>query len=337
MNTLYKDLRQFGNVKTDVPMSKYTTFKIGGNAKYVLMINDTDRLVAALTYLDGVDVPYFILGGGSNMLVRDEGFDGVVLQIKNRKSEIINDRVVADAGCNTVEIAQLSMSGGLAGFEWGVGVPGTIGGAVRGNAGAMGKEMQDDIYSVDVYSNGEVVTYTNKQCQFGYRHSRFKEHNEIILRVRLGLKPYEDKDEQVASKKKMLDFLKYRNETQPKGFASTGCIFKNADVANQKSKIRNQKSLGEKNHDLLIEHFGEEDEKVLQFLNVGKISAGWLVEQAGMKGAKVGGAEVSAVHGNFIINNGSATASDVLTLIEEIKQKVYTSSGILLEEEIQIL
>lgn len=323
MNQLYKKLKQFGSVKTDVSMKRYTTFKIGGNATYLLTIEDTQQLVAALQYLDGEDIAYFILGGGSNMLVRDEGFDGVVVKITSNKSQVINNQLIADAGCPTVFIAQESMKAGLTGFEWGVGVPGTIGGAARGNAGAMGKEMKDDVLSVDVYSDGEVVTYTNEACEFGYRHSRFKTNNEIILRVTLGLVPYTSIEQQVMSKQKMLDFLKYRNETQPKGFASTGCIFKNPDT--------------QANKEALLSHFAEGDEKVQQFLQVGKISAGWLIEQAGMKGAKVGGAEVSATHGNFVINNGDATATDVLSLIEQMKEKVYTISSIKLEEEIQII
>lgn len=323
MDSLYTELKQFGSVKTDVSMSTFTTFKIGGPAKYMLTIDDTDSLVAALQLLDGAGVNWFILGGGSNMLVRDEGYEGVVIQVRSSQFIVHSDMFTADAGVPTVMAAQETMKAGLKGFEWGVGVPGSIGGAVRGNAGAMGKEMVDDVASVEVYKDGEVITYTNEQCEFEYRHSRFKHSGEVVLRVTLGLAPYENDEEKLESRKKMMEFLTYRNTTQPKGFASTGCIFKNADTEMWK--------------DQLLQHFDEDDEKVQQFLKVGKISAGWLVEQVGMKGAIVGGAEVSPVHGNFIINTGSATATDVLTLIEQIKQKVYTTYGIELEEEVQIV
>lgn len=337
MDSLYTELKQFGSVKTDVSMSTFTTFKIGGPAKYMLTIDDTDSLVAALQFLDGAGVNWFILGGGSNMLVRDEGYDGVVVQVKSQKSKIKNDLYIADAGVPTVMAAQETMKAGLKGFEWGVGVPGSIGGAVRGNAGAMGKEMVDDVHSVAVYKDGEVITYTNEQCEFGYRHSRFKDSGEVVLCVTLGLTPYESDEEKLQSRKKMMEFLTYRNTTQPKGFASTGCIFKNVDINEQSAMNNEQKERASQNTQLLLKHFDEDDEKVQQFLKVGKISAGWLVEQVGMKGSIVGGAEVSPVHGNFIINTGSATATDVLTLIEKIKQKVYTTYGIELEEEVQIV
>lgn len=323
MDATYTALKAFGSVKTEVPLSKYTTFKIGGPAKYFLTVESVDALVEALQYLDGAGMPWFILGGGSNMLVRDDGFDGVVVQVKATTFEIDGEFLTADAGCPTVFIAQESMKAGLKGFEWGVGVPGTIGGAVRGNAGAMGKEMLDDVASVYVYANGEVVTYTNEACEFGYRHSRFKESGEVVLRVHLGLAAYDSDEQKLESRKQMLEFLKYRNETQPKGFASTGCIFKNPDAEQWKEQ--------------LLSTYDASDEKVQQFLHVGKISAGWLVQEAGMKGQTIGGAEVSPVHGNFIINTGTATGSDVLALIEKVKTAVYTSSGIQLEEEIQII
>ncbi len=316
MNELYTTLKTFGHLKANEPMSKHTTFKIGGPAEYFLTINTTEKLIEALRYLDEENVPYFILGGGSNMLVSDEGYQGVVINIQTAMSGIEDGFFVADAGCATVEVAQKTMAAQLSGFEWGVGVPGTIGGAVRGNAGAMGKEMKDDVYSVDVYRNGEVVTLTNAECEFGYRHSAFKHSSDVILRVALKLAPYTSIEQQAESKQKMLDFLKYRNTTQPKGFASTGCIFKNVDCVaqNVESKI----------------------EIPEEFLKRGKISAGWLVEQAGMKGRQIGQAQVSPVHGNFVVNLGGATASDVTALIEEIKTAVCNKTGITLEEEIQM-
>jgi UDP-N-acetylmuramate dehydrogenase len=320
MNPLYTQLKTFGRVKANEPMSKHTTFKIGGPAEYFLTIDNTDKLIAALRYLDEENVPYFILGGGSNMLVSDDGYAGVVIRMQNTESKIQGDLYIADAGCPTVEVAQKTMAIQLGGFEWGVGVPGTIGGAVRGNAGAMGKDMHDDVYSVDVYRNGEVITLTNAECEFGYRHSAFKHSSDVILRVALKLTPYASIDQQAESKQKMLDFLKYRNTTQPKGFASTGCIFKNVEIADLKSEISDLKvSIPE------------------DFLKRGKISAGWLVEQAEMKGARVGQAEVSPVHGNFIVNLGGATQTDVSALIEQVKDAVYEKTGLTLEEEIFLI
>ena len=324
MDGLYQQLKQFGHVKINEPLSKYTTFKIGGPADWFVIVEETEKLVELLRFLDSDGTPYFILGGGSNMLVRDEGFQGVVVQISNRKLEIINQNIViAESGCVTVDIAQRSIQANLTGFEWGVGIPGTIGGAVRGNAGAMDGEIKDVVEKVGVYRDGEVVALTNTECEFDYRDSIFKHNHDVILQVWLRF-------EKTASKegiKKALENLQYRNKTQPQGYASTGCIFKNKEL-----KILNSKLINEFRNKYLLD-----DERVEKFFEIGKISAGWLVEQSGMKGIQVGQAKVSERHGNFIVNLGGATAMDVLTLVEQIKEKVYNTCGIEIEEEIQIV
>jgi len=319
MTEMYKKLQEFGHVKTNELLSKHTTFKIGGPADFFVTIDSTEDAVACLTYLDENGVDYFILGGGSNMLVSDDGFRGVAVRIKAQNKSVEDTLVIADAGCITVDIAQFSMQHNLTGFEWGVGVPGTIGGAVRGNAGAMGSTMKDNVKKISIYKDGEVLEYSNEECQFGYRSSRIKKEGGLVLQVWLELTKTED----TSLMKKALEYLNYRNTTQPRGYASTGCIFKNADAETNKVQ--------------LLKYFDETDEKVQQFLQVGKISAGWLVEQAGMKGQTVGGAQVSDVHGNFVINMGTATANDVTTLINQIKQAVYNAFEIQLEEEIQII
>lgn len=314
MNELYTQLKQFGHVRVNEPMAKHTTFKIGGPADYFLSIEETDKIVEALLFLDGEGVPYFVLGGGSNMLVRDEGFRGVVVEMKNRKSEVVGDQVLAEAGGTTVEIARKSIQAALTGFEWGVGVPGTIGGAVRGNAGAMGSEMKEVVHKVEVYKDGEVQEFTHEESQFHYRHSLFKDEGGIVLRVWLKLQPVAA---EVAAQgmKKALEYLQYRNKTQPQGFASTGCIFKNFEIGNSQLNF----------------------EVPEEFLKKGKISAGWLVDQAGMKGTQVGQAKVNETHGNFVVNLGGATAADVLTLIDQIKERVYDKFAIDIEPEIQII
>lgn len=325
MEHLYKQFQQLGKVKLNEPLLKHTTFKIGGPADLFVIIDSTESLVGALKFLEENATPYFILGGGSNMLVSDAGFRGVVIKVKAQHAQVQDDVVVADAGCITVAIAQLSIQNNLTGFEWGVGVPGTIGGALRGNAGAMGGEMKDSVSKVELFRDGEVVELDNKACEFGYRTSGIKEHGGVVLRVWLQLHKTEDK----TGMKKALEHLKYRNSTQPQGYASTGCIFKNVDITPSPK--------GDKNKELLLKYFDESDEKIQQFLRVGKISAGWLVEQVGMKGAHKGNALVSDVHGNFILNKGGATADEVISLVEDIKTKVYTTYGIEMQEEIQIV
>lgn len=341
---MYTLLRQFGHVKVNEPLNKHTTFKIGGPADYLVTVDDTEKLVELLKFLDGEGTPYFVLGGGSNMLVRDEGFQGVVINIKTQKTLVKDQVVEADAGCSTVAIAQLSMQHGLTGFEWGVGVPGTIGGAVRGNAGAMGGEMKNNVEKVEVYKDGEIIELSNEECRFGYRDSVFKHESGIVLRVWLSLAKGENKD----GMKTAIEYLQYRNKTQPQGYASTGCIFKNVDletiiqglkstfVISNAESSRSEKSLLQL-QTKLFSQFPEDDEKIAKFFSIGKISAGWLVEKAGMKGAQVGQAKVSETHGNFVVNLGGATATDVLTLVEQIKEKVYTTCGIHIEEEIQII
>ncbi len=294
-------------------MSKHTTFKIGGPANFFIEITDTDTLVRLLNFLRGRNVSYTILGGGSNMLVHDDGFHGVVIQVRTSTLTVTGTTIEAEAGSITAAVARKAVEHGLAGFEWAVGVPGTIGGAVRGNAGAMGYEMKDHVVEVDAYVDGEIVTYTKDECAFRYRHSRFKENGEVILRVRLQLEP----GDKAACVKKMLEVLQYRNDTQPKGFASIGCIFKNYEAKSSEPIA---------NSDIPDE-----------FIKKGKIPAGWLVDQAGMKGEKRGGAMVSDIHGNFVINREKASAQDVLSLIEEIKTRVYDRFGVELHEEIQIV
>lgn len=314
MTELYQSLKQFGDVKLNVPLSKHTTFKIGGPAEFFVIVSNTESLVELLKFLDGEGIPHFILGGGSNMVVPDEAYQGVVIQVKTKELRITDDGVVCDAGCTTVDVARQSIQAGFIGFEWGVGVPGTIGGAVRGNAGAMGSDMSKNLFSAEVYKDGEVIEMTNADCQFGYRDSIFKHEPAVVLRVTLRL---QKADASVASQgmKKALENLQYRNKTQPQGFASSGCIFKNFEIKNKPL-----------NFDVPEE-----------FVAKGIISAGWLIDKSGAKGMQVGQAKVSDTHGNFIVNLGGATAHDVFELIEQVKTKVYDTFGIDIEEEVQII
>ncbi len=318
MEELYTPLKQFGKVKINEPLAKHTTCKIGGPADIFLIVDRIEQLVAALQFLDAQAVAYMMLGGGSNTVPSDAGFRGVVIHIQDQTCDVTASTVVVAAGAITARVAHETVKQGLTGFEWGVGVPGTIGGAVRGNAGAMGKEMKDDVMAVEAYIDGEVVLLQNDQCDFRYRSSRFKQQGGVVLRVTLRLRPATSAE----GMKNALATLQYRNATQPKGHSS-GCVFTNV-------------SLNARNKEALLTHFDPDNEKVKTFLSLGKISAGWLIEQAGLKGISIGGAQVSDVHGNFIMNSGGAQAAEVKRLIEQIKEQVYTTYGIELEEEIVI-
>lgn len=315
MMDLYKQLKNYGKVKINESLSKHTTFKIGGPAELFVIVEETEKLLDLLKFLDQEGIERFILGGGSNMLVRDDVQSAVVVKVRTSKFVVTDKGIIADAGCSTVAIANLSMKENFVGFEWGVGVPGTIGGAVRGNAGAMGGDMSQSVEKVEVYHDGELVEMSAAECDFSYRHSIFKENADVVLRVHLKLEKSENKD----GMKKALENLQYRMATQPQGYASTGCIFKNFEIPKDFVLPENAPSLPE------------------EFLQKGKISAGWLIDKAGMKGAQIGGAQVSPTHGNFIVNLGDASSNDVLTLIDEIKEKVYNIFKINIEEEIQIV
>jgi UDP-N-acetylmuramate dehydrogenase len=316
MDLLYKELKGFGKVKLDEPLSKHTTFKIGGPAKYFVEITKSSELPKLLSYLDSEGVEFFILGGGSNLLVRDEGFDGVVIKNKVCDLKVENNLVTASAGCATVEVARKSIEEGLTGFEWGVGVPGTIGGAVRGNAGAMGGDMSESVKEVTVYDGGEELKLNNENCKFGYRDSIFKHTSAVILTVVIELKKSVDKE----GMREAIKNLQYRNITQPQGYSSSGCIFKNYEVKNEEEKEA-----------LKLKGVPTE------FLGKGIVPTGWLVENSGLKGKSIGGTSVSDKHCNFIVSTGSATASDIVNLIEKIKSVVYHKYGVYIEEEIKIL
>ena len=316
MDLFYNELKKFGKVKTNEPMSKYATYKIGGPAKYFVEVTEMQNFVDLLKFLEGEGQEYFVLGGGSNILVSDEGYDGVVIKVKVCEMKVEGNLLTASAGCTTVDVARKSIEFGLTGFEWGVGIPGTIGGAVRGNAGAMGGEMKDSVKEVEIYQDGEVVAITNEECGFGYRDSRFKISNEVVLKVVLEL----EKGEVKEAMKQAIKNIQQRNLTQPQGFPSSGCTFKNYEINSEEEKEELKKS-------------GVPQE----FLDKNLIPVGWLVESLGIKGLKSGNAQISEKHCNFIINLGGATASDILILIEKIKAGVYDKYSINIEEEIKII
>jgi len=315
MDTIYTTLKKFGKVKLNEPMSKHTTFKLGGPAKYFITIDNNSELVEVLNFLREENVEYVILGGGSNVLCTDKELDAVVIKVASSEiKQLENDILQVDAGCITVAVARESVRLGLTGFEWGIGVPGTIGGAVRGNAGAMGGDMKGNIEKVEVYRQGEILELTNEECGFAYRESIFKNNNDVVLRVWLKLAKSIEESKDLM--KKAIENIAYRNATQPQGFASSGCIFKNVIVKSQKPKAKSQ-------------------DIPQEFLDKGIISAGWLVDNAGCKGLQIGKAQVSEKHANFIVNLGGATAEDVKNLIDEVKEKVYNKFKITLETEVQ--
>ncbi len=305
-------------IKSDAPLGKVTTFKIGGNSRAAALVGSVDELKEACAFADGAGLAFRVLGGGSNVLVGDDGFDGLIIWYRDRTFEIDASTGIirVGGGAITAQVAGAAARAGLTGFEWAAGVPGTIGGAIYGNAGASGGEMKDVVTSVDVFERGETRTYSAAECGFAYRHSAFKNTGGIITGATLRL---QHATQATDPQQKVMEVLRYRMATQPKGFASTGCIFKNFEP--DETAIESLRGVGVPE----------------MFLVARRVPAGWLIEHAGLKGLRRGAARVSEVHGNFIINEGGATAGDIIELIELVRGGVEKKFGVRLTEEITIL
>lgn len=293
--------KKLPGVKADVLLAGHTTFKIGGPADLFYEANTTDKIIQAVKLARRLKIPYFILGEGSNLLVSDQGFKGLVIKIRSAnwrtKLKIQNSILIAEAGVKLRTLVEETAKADLFGLEFAAGIPGTLGGAVRGNAGAWQQNIGDRVLRVRVLTKkGETKWLSQKDCQFKYRQSRFKKASEIILEVELQLGEGVKKE----ISKKIKKILKKR-EIQPKE-PSAGCIFINPT---QRLPIR--------------------------------LSAGKLIEECGLKGRRIGDAQISLQHANFIVNLGQARAKDVLQLIKLAKTKVQKKFGIKLEKEIYLV
>lgn len=311
-------------VQENVLLAQHTTFRIGGPAKYFLVAKKREDLIKAIQVAKKHNLPFFVLGGGSNLLVSDRGYNGLVIKIHNSKFQIRNSEIAAEAGTTLAQMVAASAKSGLTGLEWAAGIPGTIGGAVRGNAAAFGGSTKDIIKRVEFFNidNREIGWLNNKECRFAYRNSLFKhgssasqEPNLIILAAEIELKNG-NADE---IKKQIRHNLDYRREHHPINFPSAGSIFKNP-----KLKIKAQK---------LIDQFP----LLKEFNKKNDIPAGFLIDKCGLKKKTIGRAQISEKHANFIINLEGAKAEHVLQLIDLAKKKVKEKFALQLEEEICFL
>lgn len=307
------------NLKENVLLKDYTTFKIGGPARYFLETSDKDELGRAIQWALDEKILFLVIGGGSNVLFSDKGFDGLVVVYKSGGNNSIEERGngAFKVGA-TVHLSSLIMEmKNYSGLEWAVGIPGTLGGAINGNSGAAGESISDSVLSVNALEvrDGKISerTFDKDDCLFGYRTSVFKNNPNLII-VSAELKLKEEKEEII--KEKIMNNLEKRKAKQPKGF-SAGSVFKN--------------------------YYGKIDDSVFCgypelkiFDEKGIIPAGLLIELCGLKGMTVGGAKISDEHANFIINSGNASSDDVIALIDLIKKTVKEKFLIGLEEEIKI-
>lgn len=276
-------------------MSKHTSFKVGGPAKIYITVETIEQLRDTIKILKLENIKYKVIGNGSNLLVKDEGYRGAIIKLSFNSIEIKENMVEVGAGVKNGMLAQKLLQNEITGFEFASGIPGTIGGAIVMNAGAHGKEMKDIVYSVTYYNceNNEVQTIKNEECNFEYRNSKFKNSNVIIIKVVLKLQ----KGNIAEIKQKMDEYKQFRIEKQPIEYPSAGSTFKRGtDFITAK-----------------------------------------LIDDAGLKGLTIGGAQVSEKHAGFIINKNNATATDIINLIEEVQKIVYEKFNKKIELEIEII
>lgn len=285
------------DARKDEPMSRHTTFKIGGSASTYIKVGTLSKLSAILKECKNSDIDYMIIGNGSNLLVSDKGIDKVVIRLDGelRNIALIDETTIyCGAGASLAALCKFALKNGLSGLEFAWGIPGTVGGAVFMNAGAYGGEMKDVVYSVShITKTGEIGRIEKDDLQFGYRNSVYRRNECIITGVTLKLEKAQINEIQ----EKMDDYLSRRTNKQPLEFPSAGSVFKRPEGA----------------------------------------FAGALIEQCGLKGRTIGGAQVSDKHAGFIINKANATAQDVRGLIKEIQDTVKAETGYDLECELIML
>lgn len=283
-------------VLADEPMKKHTTFRVGGDADFFVKPSTAEEVKQVVALCKKENLPYYILGNGSNLLVGDRGYRGVIIQIYKDMNEIVidGDRIRAQAGALLSKVGSVALDAGLAGFEFAAGIPGTVGGAVMMNAGAYGGEMKDILVGATVLTeDGEVLQLSNEELELGYRTSVIAKKNYVVLEAEYQLRVGEQ--EEIRA---LMDELKVKRVTkQPLEYASAGSTFKRPEG-----------------------YF-----------------AGKLIQDAGLRGFSVGGAQVSEKHCGFVINTGNATAADIVELMKQVSEKVYQEFGVTLEPEVKRL
>lgn len=288
-------LEQYGDVFENVELKKITSYKIGKNAKYVVMPANIECLVDLIEELKETKMPYLVLGSGSNIIIPDKDYEGVIIKLDNLNKLVIKgNKVVVGSGYYLPKLVKTTVNEGLKGLEWALGIPSSVGGAVVGNAGAYLSCIYDFIETVTYLNDKkQIVTLKKEDIKYSYRHSMFKDNKDyIVLECKLEL----SKGNYDASMAIIDDRMKRRLESQPLEYPSAGSVFRNP----------------EGNY------------------------AGKLIEDLGLKGHIIGGAQISEKHANFIINIGNATGEDIIELINLIKEKVKEVYDIdlILEQEI---
>ena len=283
------------NILENEPMSKHTTFKVGGEASCFVKVQTKEQLAQIVKYLNLVEREYYILGNGSNLLVGDKGYEGVMIDMTEmNKIKVEGNRMIAQAGAKLPNVAKIACNNSLSGLEFAAGIPGTVGGAAVMNAGAYEGEMKQVVKNVTVVSTqGEELVFDNETMEFSYRHSCIKDTSFVVVEVEFELKPGNPEE----IKATMDDFNGRRRDKQPLNYASAGSTFKRPEG-----------------------HF-----------------AGKLIMDAGLRGYRIGGAQVSEKHCGFIINDGTACAADIKDLMDEVTRIVKQKMNVELEPEVILI
>ncbi len=279
-------------------MKKHTSFKVGGPAEVFIKADSIEQIKNIIEFTNRNDIPLHVIGNGSNLLVRDEGIKGIVLKSEIKNLEIIEKEncveITVGSGVLLGALAQKLLREEIAGFEFAAGIPGTIGGAIRMNAGAHGGEMKDIVISTTFMDHlGNIKTISNEEHEFEYRNSIFSKNKYVILETKLKLQ----KGNKEEIKSLMDEYAAWRKEKQPLEYPNAGSTFK-----------RGQDFITAK-----------------------------IIDDCGLKGYKIGGAQVSKKHAGFIINTGTATAKDILDLIEYVKKDVFEKTKKTIELEIEVI
>lgn len=308
-------------IQKNILLKNYSTFKIGGPAKYFSEVETVGELKELIQWAQKEKEKFMILGGGSNILFHDKGFNGLVIRLVNNEIKLKNKKnIYCGAGASLSKLVAFSVKNSLTGLEWAAGIPGTVGGAIRGNAGAFGSEIKDTIKDVVYFNlnNLEIEKCDSKECKFDYRQSVFKEFDhKIIWEALFALK--KEKEEVVQEKVK--EIIQSRQKKHPclVDAGSAGSIFKNPVVDESIIKIFEQ-------------------EKGIKCKSLDNhVPAGWLIDMCDLKGYQIDGVKVSEKQANFILNVDNASADSVVILISLIKQKVRNNFGVQLEEEVEIV
>ena len=283
-------------VLLDEPMKQHTTFRVGGNADYFVIPQSAEEVKNIVALCKEADMPYYILGNGSNLLVGDKGYRGVIIQIYKEMNHIRieDDKVFAQAGALVSRVGTATLEAELTGFEFAAGIPGTVGGAVVMNAGAYGGEMKDIIASATVLTqDGDIITINKEDLELGYRTSVIAKKGYVVLEAEYQLQ----KGDKEAIRARMDELKVQRVTKQPLEYPSAGSTFKRPEG-----------------------YF-----------------AGKLIQDAGLRGFQVGGAEVSEKHCGFVINKDQATAADIQELMRQVSDKVMQEFGVKLEPEVKTL